>query len=407
MHNFQDHAIWKNDRLFKQLKWYYQVMNNDKPAKYLIARRIKYTINPSADLDSLISVFKELSREFENKYIQVYQGESLGEVQHPNLLDLCVQIVTKMLEYCNLCGLECGVDRTKAGKRGICQLDEESRISSFFHHRGEEMIFRGTHGSGTIFFTSCNLQCVFCQNGDISNDKDNGLIFDAYGLAAMIKLLRFEGAHNINFVGGDPIIHLHTIIGAIHLLDLHPIEDRVLQHVQKVKADYFIQYPSILKQAEYDDEFNAPMLWNSNFYMSDLSFSLLSILIDIWLPDLKYFNNDCARRLSKIPKYVEKVTGYIKRCYDNRENVVIRHLILPNHIECCSIPMLEWIHNTVPEIPINLMDQYHPDYKTDPTSQLYEERYCELNRHLRNDEIERVLNRAKALNINFELVTNV
>ncbi len=79
-------------------------------------------------------------------------------------------------------------------------------MSSYFHHTGEELFYRGTQGSGTIFFTSCNMRCAFCQNGDISTDKDNGEETDARALAAMAWLLRREGCHNINWVGGEVVI---------------------------------------------------------------------------------------------------------------------------------------------------------------------------------------------------------
>jgi putative pyruvate formate lyase activating enzyme len=84
-------------------------------------------------------------------------------------------------------------------------------VSTHFHHTGEELFYRGTAGSGTIFFTSCNRRCAFCQNGDISTDKDNGQEVDARTLAAMAWMLRREDCHNINWVGGEVVIHLHQV----------------------------------------------------------------------------------------------------------------------------------------------------------------------------------------------------
>src|SRR2546426_11233229 len=123
-----------------------------------------------------------------------------------------------MLAHCNFCRWDCRVDRTRGEKLGACKLASETRVSSHFHHRGEELIYRGTHGSGTIFFTSCNMRCSFCQNGDISTDRLNGEAVSARTLATMAWVLRLEGCHNINWVGGDPTIHLHTILEAIALL---------------------------------------------------------------------------------------------------------------------------------------------------------------------------------------------
>src|SRR5262252_7574373 len=92
-------------------------------------------------------------------------------------------------------GRSCRVDRVRGGKLGACRLAAGSRVSSHFHHTGEELFYRGTEGSGTIFFTSCNMRCAFCQNGDISTDKDNGEETDPRTLAAMAWTLRREGCH--------------------------------------------------------------------------------------------------------------------------------------------------------------------------------------------------------------------
>jgi len=109
-------------------------------------------------------------------------------------------------------------NRVAGAKFGACKLASGSRVSSHFHHTGEELFYRGTQGSGTIFFTSCNMRCAFCQNGDISTDKDNGEETDPRTLATMAWTLRREGCHNINWVGGEVVIHLHSIVDAIALL---------------------------------------------------------------------------------------------------------------------------------------------------------------------------------------------
>jgi putative pyruvate formate lyase activating enzyme len=131
--------------------------------------------------------------------------------------------------------------RPRGGTRfGACKLAAGSRVSSYFHHTGEELFYRGSEGSGTIFFTSCNMRCAFCQNGDISTDKDNGEETDPRTLAAMAWTLRREGCHNINWVGGEVVIHLHSIVDAIALLgrDYTPTQAE-LARARKTKADRF------------------------------------------------------------------------------------------------------------------------------------------------------------------------
>jgi putative pyruvate formate lyase activating enzyme len=173
-----------------------------------------------------------------------------------------------MLGHCNFCPWNCRVDRVTAAKFGACKLASGSRVSSHFHHTGEELFYRGTQGSGTIFFTSCNMRCAFCQNGDISTDKDNGDETDPRTLATMAWTLRREGCHNINWVGGEVVIHLHAIVDAIALLgrDFAPTRAQ-LAWARRTKADRFWWFDEMPGAAAYDGRFNAPMLWNSNFFM--------------------------------------------------------------------------------------------------------------------------------------------
>jgi putative pyruvate formate lyase activating enzyme len=161
-------------------------------------------------------------------------------------------------------------------KFGACKLAFGSRVSSYFHHTGEELFYRGAQGSGTIFFSSCNMRCAFCQNGDISTDKDNGEETDPRTLAAMAWMLRHEGCHNINWVGGEVVIHLHTIVDAIALLggDYTPTAAELVRAC-KTKADRFFWFDEVPGTAIYDGKFNAPMLWNSNFFMTRESMKIL------------------------------------------------------------------------------------------------------------------------------------
>jgi putative pyruvate formate lyase activating enzyme len=144
---------------------------------------------------------------------------------------------------------------------------------------GEELFYRGTQGSGTIFFTSCNMRCALCQNGDISTDKDNGEETDPRTLAAMAWTLRREGCHNINWVGGEVVIHLHSVVDAIALLgrDFTPTPAE-LKRARRTKADHFLWFEELSDAAVFDGKFNAPMLWNSNFFMTLESMKILRVL---------------------------------------------------------------------------------------------------------------------------------
>jgi putative pyruvate formate lyase activating enzyme len=319
-----------------------------------------------------------------------------------SLVDLCRELSIRMLTHCNFCRWNCRVDRRLGTKLGTCKLAEDSRVSSYFHHPGEELIYRGRLGSGTIFFTSCNMRCAFCQNGDISTDKDKGEVVSARRLATMAWLLRMEGCHNVNWVGGEATIHLHTIVEAISLLEKLQPTDRELRSALQVKSDYDARYRRDPENALYQGAFNAPMLWNSNFFMSPEAMKILRLLMDVWLPDLKFGPGRCAINLSRTPWYWETVTHNLKLIHEWGEEFTIRHLIMPNHVECCTRPALEWIAQTMPDVPVNVMDQFHPDNFCDPCSPKYEKKYEEISRHPTSQEILQAFRYAKELGLHFE-----
>lgn len=252
-----------------------------------------------------------------------------------SLLDLKAELLRRMLRRCTFCEWKCKVDRVSAIKKGACRLDSVSRVSTWFPHFGEEPPLVGQGGSGTIFFSSCTFRCVFCQNWDISQDPLSGTPVDSRQLALIMKSLRTDGVLNINFVGGEPTPNLHTIVEAMNQLDL-----------------------------------NVPMLWNSNMYCSEEAMHILADLIDIWLPDFKYGNNRCAIRLSRVPRYFEVVTRNHALAQSNGD-MIIRHLVMPNHIECCTKPVLHWVSKHCPRALVNIMGQYHPDHRVQAERSTY------------------------------------
>ena len=155
-------------------------------------------------------------------FLKTWKGVRSGEVditsdslQKTSLMDVNVELVNRMLAHCNFCRWNCQIDRsgqavgaTKTKKHGTCQLESTSKVSSYFHHRGEELVFRGIMGSGTIFFTSCNMRCSFCQNGDISTDKDNGISITPSLLALMI----WQGWKAAIIQTGSEVIRRYTFI---------------------------------------------------------------------------------------------------------------------------------------------------------------------------------------------------
>jgi putative pyruvate formate lyase activating enzyme len=401
--------IWDDPALAGSLRWYREVAANRQPAKFRIAATIPVGVplhdTPEeelwAELERLTPVFLERRRRIR------HDGEPLGpRAEGPTVLDLCRELSYRMLAHCNFCRWNCRVDRSRGTKVGACKLGAATRVSTFFHHPAEELVYRGTDGSGTIFFTSCNMRCAFCQNGDISTDKDNGEVTDARTLAAMAWLLRMEGCHNVNWVGGEVTIHLHTIVEAIALLGAGFEPSRAdAARALPAKADRVYWYGLDPAHGSYEGAFNAPMLWNSNFFMTPEAMKILQLLIDVWLPDFKFGPDRCAMTLAKTPWYWETVTGNLALIHGWGEDLTIRHLVMPNHVACCTYPVLDWIAATMPEVPVNVMDQYHPDNFCDPCGPKYRPQYAEIARRANRGELRDAYHRARELGLRFEAVS--
>jgi len=356
-------AALHNETFKKVLSWYYSIFINDYPAKFHIAKAIPLPRDSklTEDLDVLWDIHNQLTKDFNSLWNEVKRNgikfnefKKLYGEENTSLLDLDIEIAMKIVKSCRFCEWKCRVDRASTNK-GVCRLNTASYVHSWFLHIGEEAPLVP---SGTIFYGSCNFRCVFCQNWDISQENPyNGAEVDPRILSIIQKELKANNARNINHVGGEPTPNLHNILASLKHLDV-----------------------------------NIPQLWNSNFYMSEEAMKLLSHVIDIWLPDFKYGNNECALKLSKVSRYMEIITRNLKIAIEWGD-MIIRHLVLPNHIECCSKPVLKWISDNIPKerVVVNIMDQYRPEYKA------YE--YKDISRKPTLQELEEVYRYADSLKI--------
>lgn len=362
--------VWENEEVRRRLSWYRSVMLNEKPAKFLICAHIAAPENPAylAD-DELWNLHSKMAEEFSRVFEAIKSGSSELDnfpVPETSFLDVKVELVKRILKKCIFCERRCEVDRT-AGEKGFCRLDKVARVSSWFHHWGEEAPLIGRGGSGTIFFSSCNFRCVFCQNWDISTNPNSGIEIDPMTLSKMAEVLRREGAANINYVGGEPTPNLHVIVESIKHLRV-----------------------------------NVPLLWNSNMYCSIETMRILAELIDIWLPDFKYGNDECAQRLSAVSNYFEIVSRNHKLAYESSSgNMIIRHLVLPGHVDCCTKPILDWIAKNTPLALVNIMEQYRPEHLV----LRFPERYPDIARRPSRAEMREAYEYARELGILFEPVS--
>jgi putative pyruvate formate lyase activating enzyme len=409
MTDFDRLFVWDDPALTAALQWYRDVAENRRPAKFRIAASLPVSVALDAPEEVLWAELDRQTPVFDALWRGIRTGEiALPSLPHaPTLLDLCRALTYRMLAHCNFCQWNCRVDRSHGTKLGACKLGSGSRVSTYFHHPGEELVYRGTQGSGTIFFTSCNMRCTFCQNGAISTDKDNGEEVSPRTLASMAWLLRIEGCHNINWVGGDPTIHLHAIVDAIAMLGAGFAPTRGdLASALPAKADRVHWFERNTGNFAYAGGFNAPMLWNSNFFMTREAMKILRLLMDVWLPDFKFGPGPCAMKLAKTPWYWETVTRNLLSLRDWGEDFTIRHLVMPAHVECCTYAVLDWVAAHTPNTPVNVMDQYRPDNFCEPRSAKYRPEYQAIARHPFAREIAAAYAYAARKGVRFETITH-
>ncbi len=259
---------------------------------------------------------------------------------------------------CNYCPRKCNANRYE--KPGFCGMGEKPVVARAFLHRWEEPCISGTRGSGTVFFSGCNLKCVFCQNYTISQEN-TGREITVEKLAEIFLSLQEKGAHNINLV--TPSHFVRQIRSAYHL-------------AKGLKI---------------------PVIYNSNGYDSLECLKTMEGIAGIYLPDLKYFSPDISSKYSGAPDYFETASIAVKEMsrqtgpavFDSegimQKGLIIRHLILPGHTGD-SIRLLQWISDNLPQdVHISLMSQYTPYYHAGL--------HPELNRRITAWEYEKVLNK--------------
>ncbi|ABU60205.1 radical SAM protein [Roseiflexus castenholzii] len=295
-------------------------------------------------------------------------------MSHPAYLELYEQgvlqkraaVARERLASCTLCPLACRADRLN-GEAGECRIGREVIVASYGPHFGEEDVLRGWRGSGTVFFSGCNLRCVYCQNYDISQFA-GGYAVDAAQLAEIFLEVQREGCHNLNLVTPSHVVA--QILDALA-----------------------IAVPRGLR---------LPIVYNTSGYDSVAALRLLDGVVDIYMPDVKYSDSAIGQQYSGIPHYWEVVRPALREMHrqvgDLRierglamRGLLIRHLVLPGRL-AGSQEALRFIAEDISRNAwINLMDQYHPSYRA------YD--YPELARRITTDEYAEVVAYARSLGL--------
>jgi len=293
--------------------------------------------------------------EFRPAYYQLFVTGELEER---------VRAAYHKLKSCDLCARYCHVDRTQTIEGAVCRTGEEVVVHSFGPHHGEEKPLSGWRGSGTIFFSWCNLRCVYCQNWEISH-KGTGHEVTPEEIAGMMLDLQDQGCHNINFV--SPSHAVAQIISGVYCA------------VQR--------------------GLRLPLVYNSGGYDSLEALQLLDGIIDIYMPDMKYGDSLLGRQYSKVSDYTEVNQKAVQEMHRQvgdlvidgsglaKRGLLIRHLVLPEG-QAGTEQVLAFIGRELSrDTYVNIMDQYYPCYRADE--------YPPLDRRLRHEDFVRALEVAR------------
>lgn len=265
----------------------------------------------------------------------------------------------ELLEKCTICPHNCGINRTN-NQIGRCKSKDTVKIALYSTHNFEEPCISGKKGSGTVFFSNCNMNCVFCQNYEISQ-QGKGKEISIEELAEIFIKQQEKNVKNINLV--TPTSYVPQIIEAI-----------------KIARNKGLKLP---------------IVYNTNGYEKVETLKMLEGYVDIYLPDFKYSDNELGKRLSKVDNYFEIATKALKEMYRQtgkavfnengimQKGMIIRHLVLPNHI-LNSRRVLKWINENMHEVYVSVMAQYFPTYKAKDIE--------DINRKLTKEEYEQIEN---------------
>ncbi len=334
---------------------YFSVRHGDRKAGFLLAKQTYPDVKEREPIELTTQELWEVHaegikamREARNSFDP--RSPSGNDERGPSLLDIKIELARRTLGSCELCEHRCGIDRTR--ETGWCGV-REPRLSSEFLHTGEEPELVPSH---TFFLSGCTFGCVFCQNHDISqNPMEGGPVKPEYVVGRIEA--RVGSSVNVNWVGGDPTSNLPFIL-------------EVLDQLRS----------------------NVAQVWNSNMYLTPSAMSLLDGVVDLYLTDFKYGNSKCARLLSKVDDYWKIATR--NHMEANRQcEMIIRHLVMPGHVECCTEPIMRFIAEQLDTsgLRVNVMGQYRPCYEA--------HEYEGMNRRPTTDEMERSMTLAKELGL--------
>jgi putative pyruvate formate lyase activating enzyme len=262
------------------------------------------------------------------------------------------RIARAMLADCRFCAHDCRVNRL-AGENGLCHAGAEARFFSAQIEVSDELELIPTFA---VALSGCDLRCDFCITGASSWNPRAGTGFDARAMAVKAEAALQNGARTIMVLGGEPTIHLPAAL----------------------------EFVSLLPET-------ARLIWKTNAHGSAPARELLNGMFDVWLADFKFGNDACALRLAKVLDYVRVVRENLLWA-DEHSQLIVRHLLMPGHVECCWQPVAEWLAENLPGVKVNLRSGFWPAWQA--------ARHAELRRTVSGPESARAVDLAQSLGLN-------
>ena len=231
-----------------------------------------------------------------------------------------IERVIENYRSCTICERRCQVNRWE-GELGFCKLPKDAFVYKEYLHLGEEMTIIPSH---TFFLGGCSLRCLHCTDASDVELPNQGDRLDPVSMAEKIRFRRKQGARNVNFVGGEPDVNIYAILRLLEALD-EPV----------------------------------PVIWNTNALATPFTLDTLTGIVSIYLADLKHGNDSCARQITRFADYMNVVRRNLLIAAERFE-LMVRHLVIPGHVACCTKPALEWLEKNLPHVTVNVMTGYLP-----------------------------------------------
>ncbi len=242
---------------------------------------------------------------------------------NPSISSVRLQQAHAQYQHCMLCEHRCGVDRT-AGERGACKTNCEARVFRQRVEWGEELELIPSH---LFYLSGCDLRCAFCIAEANAFDPRRGTPLTPDFFSAAVAWGKTQGARNVQWVGGEPTIHLPAILAAM--------------------ADC----PDL-----------PPIVWKSDFHGTPAAFALLDGVVATYVADFKFGNDACASRIAGVENYVAIITRNLMLAA-RQADLIVRHLLLPGHFECCYVPLVQWMREHLPQTKFSIRDGYLPRWR--------------------------------------------